>query len=108
MDGRAVQLQPISPLLRAQEQEEVVRNDRWAELIISRFGPQFGAVIIDMFKYSDEQRRLLGVKPELQRKEAEIADAIKQLMPVLQHFAGAAQSGQAAAPPPAGLLGAPQ
>jgi hypothetical protein len=108
MDGRAVQLQPISPLLRAQEQEEVVRNDRWAELIISRFGPQFGAVIIDMFKYSDEQRRLLGVKPELQRKEAEIADAIKQLMPVLQHFAGAAQRGQAAAPPPAGLLGAPQ
>jgi hypothetical protein len=109
MDGRAVQLQPISPLLRAQEQEEVVRNDRWAELITTRFGPQLGAVIINIFKFSDEQRRLLGVKKEMQNDEEGVAAALKQLMPVLQNFSGAGVGGQVA-PPSLGAItsGVPQ
>jgi hypothetical protein len=31
--------------------------------MIARFGPQIGAVVIDIFKYAEEQRRLLGCKP---------------------------------------------
>lgn len=104
VEGRGISLQPVSPLLRAQEQEQVVRNDRWAELVIGRFGPQLGAVVIDIFQYADEQRKLLGVNDKLQRKEEEIANAIKQLMPVLQNFAGAPQAAAPAQAPPVGLV----
>jgi hypothetical protein len=104
-DGKLIALEPISPLLRAQEQEELIRNDKLAEMIIARFGPQLGAVVIDIFKYSEEQRRLLGCKPILLRKESDIEAAIKQLMPVLQ-ATGSVPGG--VAPPAAGLLGAPQ
>jgi hypothetical protein len=84
LQGEEVSLQPISPLLRAQEQEEVVRNDKFAELISARFGPQIAMVVIDIVKYAGEQGRLLGIKTELIRNESDIANAIKQLMPVLQ------------------------
>jgi len=83
-DGALIALEPISPLLRAQEQEELIRNDKLAEMINARFGPQIGAIVIDIFKYAEEQRRLLGCKPLLLRKESDIEAAIKQLLPVLQ------------------------
>jgi hypothetical protein len=105
-DGAIIALEPISPLLRAQEQEELIRNDKLAEMIIARFGPQLGAVVIDIFKYSEEQRRLLGVKPIILRKEADIEAAIKQLLPVLQ-ATGSVPGGETA-PPAAGLIGPAQ
>jgi hypothetical protein len=82
--GAEIPLTPISPLLRAQEQEEVVRNDRFAELIGARFGPQFAAVVIDVVKYAQKQGKLLGVDPALIRNETQITQAIEQLLPVLQ------------------------
>lgn len=84
LDGEEIALQPVSPLLRAQEQEEVVRNDRFAELIAARFGPQIAMVVIDVVKYAAKQGRLLGVDSELIRDDAKMQAAIEQLMPVLQ------------------------
>lgn len=84
LNGEQVALQATSPLLRAQEQEEVVRNDRFVELMVARFGPQVGMVIVDILKYAQEQGRLLGIKPELIRDEAQLESAIQQLLPVLQ------------------------
>jgi head-to-tail connecting protein len=86
LNGENVALEPISPLLRAQEQEEVVRLDRFAEMIGARFGPQIAIVVIDLIKYADRLAQLLGVDASLLRAEADIADAIQKLMPVLQHF----------------------
>lgn len=105
-DGALIALEPISPLLRAQEQEELIRNDKLAEMIIARFGPQMGAVVIDVFKYSEEQRRLLGVNKIILRDEAKIEAAIKQLMPVLQ--ATGSVPGGGVMPPEAGLIGPQQ
>lgn len=84
LNGEQVALQPVSPLIRAQEQEEVIRNDRFAELIVARFGPQVGIVIIDIVKYAQKQAKLLGVDPDLIRDETQIASAIEQLLPVLR------------------------
>jgi hypothetical protein len=83
-DGQEVALTPVSPLLRAQQQEEVVRNDKWVELLVARFGPQLGMVIVDVTKYADRQRHLLGVDKDLIRDEAKMVAAIEQLLPVLQ------------------------
>lgn len=105
-DGAIIALEPISPLLRAQEQEELIRNDKLAEMIIARFGPQMGAVVIDIFKYSEEQRRLLGVKPLILRKESDIEAAIKQLLPVLQ--ATGSVPGGGGEPPALGAIGPQQ
>jgi hypothetical protein len=74
----------VSPLLRAQEQEEVVRNDKFAELIVARFGPQVAMVVIDIIAYAKEQGKKLGIDPNLIRDEAKMKAAIEQLMPVLK------------------------
>lgn len=84
LDGRDVALQPVSPLLRAQEQEEVVRMDKFAELIVARFGPQMGMVAIDVVPYVKALAVKLGIDPKLVRDEAKIKAAIEQLAPVLK------------------------
>jgi hypothetical protein len=71
-DGAIIALEPSSPLLRAQEQEELIRNDKLVEMVNARFGPQIGAIVIDIFAFAEEQRRLLGCKPLLLRKEEDI------------------------------------
>jgi hypothetical protein len=84
LNGEDVALQPVSPLLRAQQQEKVLINDRFAEMIIGRFGPAIGNVIINQFKHAAEQAELMGYNKSNLREEGEIADTIKQLSGLLQ------------------------
>jgi hypothetical protein len=97
LEGRDVALQPISPLLRAQEQEAVVRRDKFAELMVGRFGPQVGMIIIDLVKYAKAQGKDMGIEDEIIRNETDIAEAIKKFLPVLQ-TATAGKPGEIAAP----------
>lgn len=83
-EGQDIALNPVSPLLRAQEQEEVVRMDKFAELIVARFGPQMGMVAIDVIPYVKALAEKLGIDPKLIRDEAKIKAAIEQLAPVLK------------------------
>lgn len=103
LNGQDVGLQPISPLLRAQEQEEVIRLDRFAEMLTVRFGPQIAIVVINVVKYAHRLAELLGIDSGLLRDEADIANAIQQLMPVLQNLSGG--GGGEIAPPPVGAIG---
>ena len=108
LEGVDVQLQPISPLLRAQEQEAVVRRDKFAELMVGRFGPQLGMIVIDIVQYAQLQGKDMGIEKEMIRNETDIAEAIKKFLPVLQSVSGG-QAG-AIAPPALGALtaGLPQ
>jgi hypothetical protein len=83
-DGQEIQLTPVSPLLRAQEQEEIVRMDKFAELVAARFGPQVAMVVIDIVQYSNRLAAKLGIDPDLVRDEAKLTAAIEQLLPVLK------------------------
>lgn len=103
LNGSAVTLTPISPLLRAQEQEKVLRNDRWAEMIIGRFGPAIGNVLINQINYTAQQGDLMGVDPELRRAEGEISAAIQQFAGLLQQ--GNTPTAPGIEPPPIGALG---
>lgn len=89
LNGAEIALEPISPLLRAQEQEEVVRLDRFAEMITLRFGPEMANIIIDGFKYAHRLAERLGIDPSLVRDEDQIQAAIQQLSPVLGGGQGA-------------------
>lgn len=100
LNDQTIALEPISPLLRAQEQEEVVRMDKFCEMIIGRFGPDMGNVVINTFKYAEKLRRKMGVDPEVVRGEGEISQTINQLGPVLGGGGGAA--GEPPVPPAAG------
>lgn len=105
VDGREIAMEPVSPLLRAQEQEEVIRLDRYAEMIAARFGPQMAIVVINVVKYASKLAELMGVEPKLIRTEAEITNAIQQLMPVLQNLSGGGGGAAATiAPPPVGAI----
>jgi hypothetical protein len=105
LNGEAVALQPVSPLLRAQEQEEVIRLDRFAEMIAARFGPAVANVIIDQIKYADRQAELLGVPKTLLRQEGDIDAAIKRFAGLLQQ--GNTPTAPGVEPPPVGTI-APQ
>jgi len=83
LNNEVIALEPISPLLRAQEQEEVVRTDKWAEMIVTRFGPEMANIIIDAFKYAAWLARKMGVDPSLARNEQQIKEAVQQLGPIL-------------------------
>lgn len=102
LEGNDVALQPISPLLRAQEQEAVVRRDKFAELIVARFGPQVGMIVIDIVEYAKRQGKDMGIEDEIIRNPDDIAEAIKKFLPVLQS-ATAGRPGEIA-PPGLGAL----
>ena len=99
LDPRFVSITPTSPLLRAQEQEELIRVIRNAEIPAQLYGPQIAAVTTDIFKTQAKVSRILG-QSDLARDEKEAEEAIKQILPVLQ------ASGSAGAPlNPADLVG---
>lgn len=83
LNGDVVALEPISPLLRAQEQEEVVRADKWVEMIGTRFGPEMANILIDGFRYCEWLARKMGVDPSLVRDKSELASTVQQLGPIL-------------------------
>lgn len=104
LNGQAVALMPQSPLLRAQEQEKVLLNDRWCEMIIGRFGPAIGNVIINQIEVAAEQANLMGINPKFLRDADQIKQAIEQFAGLLQQ--GNAPTGVASepvAPPPLGV-----
>lgn len=103
VDGEIIQLQPISPLLRAQEQEEIVRMDRFAEMVVARLGPQLAPVVIDVIPWVKRLAKLYGVDEGVIRDEAKIQAAIDQLMPILSNFT-AGRPPEGGAPPPVGVL----
>ncbi|MCA1831218.1 MAG: head-tail connector protein [Actinobacteria bacterium] len=84
LNGEAVALQPISPLLRAQQQEKVLINDRFVEMTGGRFGPAMLNIIVDQFKHCREQAELMGYNLNNLRDEAQIKQAIEQLSGLLQ------------------------
>lgn len=106
LEGRDVALQPISPLLRAQEQEAVVRRDKFAELIVGRFGPQVGMIVIDIVEYAAAQGKDMGIEEKIIRNPNDIAEAIKKFLPVLQN-ATAGRPNEIAPPGLGALTGAP-
>lgn len=101
-NGKTVALQPISPLLRAQEQEEVVRLDRFVELLSARFGPDVVTAVVKVLPYARRLASRLGVDESLINTEQELQAAIERFAPVLGGGAGGAGGGAPTMP------GAPQ
>lgn len=92
IDGRRITFRPLAPITRAQAQDEVLRHDRFMELMLARVGPQQTALLVDAEKYGEFMARKMGVDPTLIRTRLarqQLAQAIAATQAV------AAASGQA-------------
>jgi hypothetical protein len=83
LQGKQIALEPISPLLRAQQEEEVVRMDRFAGLLQQRFGPEITAVVLDVSAYAKQLSTKMGIEPAIVRDPAQLQQAIETLAPAL-------------------------
>ena len=94
IDGRHVILRPLSPLTRSQAQDDILRNDRFVEMLNARFGPQMTGLLVDEMKYGEMLAKKFGIDPELIRTQAERNQIAKAI-------AAAAQQSNAQPPGPA-------
>lgn len=91
VNGRQVKVVSVSPLSRAQLQQDIVTVDRFLELIMGRFGPQMLNTFIDGEKTAQYIAEKLGIPQSLIRSEEEreqIAQAIAQLQAQAQQQGG--------------------
>jgi hypothetical protein len=87
LNGEEVALEPKSPLLQAQEEEEIMRADQFVGMIQGRFGPEATNMVIKQTDFALWLAEKMGVPLRLIRTEAEMLDAVKKLAPI---FAGGA------------------
>jgi hypothetical protein len=92
IDGRTVVLKPLSPLTRAQAQDEILRHDRTLEMIAARFGPQAVNLLVKQEEYGQWLGQKMGFNPNLMRNKVEL----KQLAQMVASLAQ--QANQAGAP----------
>lgn len=71
IDGRAIVLNPLSPLTRAQAQDEILRVDRYLEMMNVRIGPQAAGMTIKQDAYADWLAVKMGVPPKIVRDKTE-------------------------------------
>lgn len=82
VNGRQAKVVSVSPLSRAQLQQDIVIVDRFLEMVMGRFGPQMLNTFIDGEETAQYIAEKLGVPQTLIRSEEEreqIAQAIAQL-----------------------------
>lgn len=103
LQGREIATVPVSPLLRAQEQEEVVRIDRFLEMMGMRFGPEMLNAWVKQDETMQHIAEKMGVPLQLVRDKAEMQQMVATMAQAAQAtgMLGGGQGG----PAPAG--GAP-
>ena len=67
IDGRAIKIRPLAPITRAQAQDEILRHQRYMEMMLTTQGPQQTALIIDGLEYGRWLATKMGVEPRLVR-----------------------------------------
>lgn len=90
IDGRRIVLNPLSPLTRAQAQDEILRHDRYLEMMNIRFGPQVTNMKIDQSEYGDWLAKKMGIAPKVVRDKV----AFDQLAARIAAMAAQAQAGE--------------
>jgi hypothetical protein len=89
LNGETVALEPVSPLLRAQQQEEVVRIERYTQIVGTMAGPEAVQVILKLNEIAKDLAEHMGVKTKYVRTEEEIAAVVQQMAQAAQAQQGA-------------------
>jgi len=94
VDGHNIDIQHVSPLAMAQDQEELNAIMQYAEIIGRTFGPEALMAMTNPLGYATELARLLHVKTDILPTQEQL-DAIKQM--AQQQMAAQQQGGAPAA-----------
>lgn len=84
LNGRVAKVVSVSPLSRAQLQQDVVTVDRFLEVLMGRFGPQMLNLFIKGEDTAQYIASKMGVPQGLIRDEAERAELMQALAAMQQ------------------------
>ena len=80
VDGRFIDIQHISPLAQAQDQEELVNIERFLAILINNFGPETALSLLNAPGVIKEIGELLNIKEELLPDPAQLQAQAQQLV----------------------------
>lgn len=97
IDNDRLKVRPLSPLVRAQAQDEILRTTNYLQTIQAFFGPQAAMLITDQDKLSKHLANLMGFNPNLLRSKAEQDALLQQGMQLAEQAGMLPQAAQAMA-----------
>ncbi|MBR0682752.1 hypothetical protein GXW74_19830 [Roseomonas eburnea] len=83
IDGDRIRVRPLSPLTRAQAQDDILRHLRFLEILPMAGGPQASLLMVDQDKFAPWLAEKVGFNPTLLRpqiKREALAAQVAQLM----------------------------
>ena len=80
VDGRFIAIEHVSPLAKAQDQEELVGLERFVGLLGQSFGPQLALGMLNPGAVVGEFQKLLDVKSNIKAPDEQIAQLVQGLL----------------------------
>ena len=84
VNGREIRIHSVSPLGRAQEQQDIMNFDRFMEQMQTRFGPEVAQITIKADEAAEYLSRKWGVPSSLLRTDEEKQQAMNQMQQLMQ------------------------
>mgnify|MGYP001982676675 FL=1 len=84
VDGRELRIVPVSPLLRAQDQQDVSDFVRFQQTVASTFGPEITPVLYNQEMVIRFLAQKFGIKEELLAEQSQVQDNVQMLQQLMQ------------------------
>ena len=84
VDGRELRIVPVSPLLRAQDQQDVSDFVRFQQTVAGTFGPEITPALYDQEKVIKFLADKFGISEELLANRQQVEANIQQAMQLMQ------------------------
>lgn len=102
IDGREIRVVPASPLLRAQDQQDVSDFMRFQESIMVSFGQQMSMLLMNRERTVKWLAAKFGIDEDLLNSQEELEAEVQQAAQVMEQMQGAQQGGNQGGPPQQG------
>jgi hypothetical protein len=84
VDGRELRIVPVSPLLRAQDQQDVSDFVRFQQTVASTFGPEITPVLYNQEKVVKYLAQKFGIMEELLADPQQVQGNVETLQQLMQ------------------------
>jgi hypothetical protein len=84
VDGRELRIVPVSPLLRAQDQQDVSDFVRFQQTVASTFGPEITPVLYNQEKVVQYLAQKFGIMEELLADPQQVQGNVETLQQLMQ------------------------
>ena len=84
VDGRELRIVPVSPLLRAQDQQDVSDFVRFQQTVASTFGPEITPVLYNQEEVIRFLAQKFGIKEELLASQSQVQSNVQTMQQIMQ------------------------